>query len=197
MICLPCPPVCFGVPGAVMMSYCGDSLRSLGRKRFLYSDYVTSFDTAQYGISYCHWRSRTAHYERPLSVLDAPVYMRHHSLATARLDRSLCLLFFFPSGSRAFVLSPSSPFACTEHPTPTSKNMPHHNHTVSSFQLSFVLATAPLRSLRSWPPHRLPGSTPQSHVVGVGCGRIAPAIQGSGTGAELPVQERSGAVAGT
>lgn len=52
------PPVCFGVPGAVIISCHGDSLRSLGRKRFRYSDYVTSFGTAQYGISWhCPVRS--------------------------------------------------------------------------------------------------------------------------------------------
>lgn len=180
------------------MSYCGDSLRSLGRKRFLYSDYVTSLDTAQYGTSWhCPWCSHTAHYGMPLSVLDAPIHSHSSFLATARLHRSLFLLFFFPSGSRALFLSSSSPFACTEHPTPKSTNIPHHNHTDPSFQLSLVLATAPLRSLRPRPPHRLPGSTPHSHVVGVGCGRIASAIQGSGTGADLPFQERSGAVAGT
>ncbi len=136
-----------------------------------------------------------AHSTMPLSVLDAPAHSCFSLVATARLDRSLFVPFLFPSGSRALVLSSLPHFACTEHPTPQSKKLPHHHHTVPWFQLSLVLATAPLRSLRSWPPHRLPGSTPQSHVVGVGCGRIAPAIQGSGTGAELPVQERSGAVA--
>lgn len=159
---------------------------------------MISLDTAQDETScHCPWSSHTPHYGMHLSVLDAPIHTHSSFLATARLDRSLFLLFFFPSGSRAIFLSSSSPFACTEHPTPKSKNIPHHHHTDPLFQLSLVLATAPLRSLRPRPPHRLPGSTPQSHVVGVGCGRIAPAIQGSGKGAVFPVQERSGAVART
>lgn len=55
---------------------------------------------------------------------------------------------------------------------------------------------APLRLLRPRPPPRPPGSTPQSHVVGVGCRRIASAIQGGAGGAVVAVHERSGAAGG-
>ena len=60
-----------------------------------------------------------------------------------------------------------------------------------------VLTAAPLRCAPPWPPTCPPGSTPQSHVVGVGCRRIASAIQGGQRGAVSPVQERSGAAAGS
>lgn len=58
-------------------------------------------------------------------------------------------------------------------------------------------SAAPLRSSSSRPSSRPPGSTPQSHVVGVGCRRIASAIQGGQRGAVFPLQERSGAAAGS
>lgn len=126
-------------------------------------------------------------------VLAAPVDMQHQCLAPARLDFSSPPPLLSLSGSRASFSLYFPVVACTVGPTLQPKSL---SDALSHLLCPVVLATAPLRSLRPWPSHRLPGSTPQSHVVGVGCGRIALAIQGSGTGAEQPVQERNGAVAG-
>lgn len=116
------------------------------------------------------------------------------SLRNARLDFSSSPLSLSLSGSRASFSLYFPVVARTAGPPPASHPPPH---PVSPLHCLLVLAAAPLRLLPPRPPTCPPGSTPQAHVVGVGCRRIASAIQGGQGGAVCPVQERSGAAAGS
>ncbi len=115
------------------------------------------------------------------------------SLQNARLDFSSSPPLLSLSGSRASFSLYFPVVACTVGPTLQPNPLPD----LLSHLLCRVLSAAPLPSAPLRPPTCPPGSTPQSHVVGVGCRRIASAIQGGQRGAVSPVQERSGAAAGS